>query len=248
VARNAACLIAVLIAAVLAGGALPGAALAQEAPKAVEVKGLKDPELRRYRSVSVGLDVFDQHRALAPQVDALRFRLVPQRAHAGATTDGVTLHIVGKGEPVAIPIMPDGRFTIARDEAAFRDNADLMFNRKRNMFRSIADVRTPGLPDKVRRLGDFRLECRVNIAIIKTEVPLYIRAAITSLLLTSDWCSKMGIFMSLPPHSQLARATLVHGQRSTDIPLHLLEAGYESPLSDAGWPDDALLELEYAGG
>ena len=236
-----------LIAAVLVCGALPGAALAQDPPKVVEVKGLKDPELRRYRSVSVGLDAFDQHRALAPQVDALRFRLMPRRAHAGATTDGITLHIVGKGEPVAVPIMPDGGFTIARDEAAFRDDADLMFNRKRNMFRSIADVRTPGLPDNVRRLGDLRLECRVNVAIVKTEVPLYIRAAVTSLLLTGDWCGKIPIFLSLPDKKQLARATLVHGERRKDIPLNLLDAGFDSPLTEAGWPDDALLELEYAG-
>lgn len=245
-ARYAASLIASSIAAMLVGGALPGTALAQNPPKAVEIKGLKDPELRRYRSVSVGLDAFDQHRALAPQAEALRFQLVPRRAHADATTDGITLHIVGKGDPVAVPIMPDGSFTIGRDDAAFRDNADLMFNRKRNMFRSIADVRTPGLPDKVRRLGDLRLECRVNVAIIKTEIPLYIRAAITSMLLTGDWCAKMAIFMSLPPQKQLTKATLVHGERKKDLPLHLLDAGFDSPLTDAGWPDDALLELEYA--
>lgn len=238
---------AIFLAAVLAGAVLPGAVNAQEAPKTVEIKGIKDPELRRYRSVSAGLDVFDQHRGRAPQVDAMRFRLVPRRANADATTDGITLHIVGKGDPIAVPITPEGGFTIARNEAAFRDNADLMFNRKRDLFRSVADVRTPGLPDNVRRLGDLRLECRVNIAIIKTEAPLVVRAAVTSLLVTSDWCSKMGIFLSLPPAKQLTKATLVHGERNKDIPLHLLEAGFESPLTDPAWPDDALLELAYAG-
>ena len=235
-----------LMAGVLAAGALPGAALAQEPPKAVEIKGLKDPELRRYRSVSAGLDAFDQHRARSPQVHTLRFRLVPRRANADAKTDGITLDIVGKGEPVPVAISADGGFTIARNEAALRDNADLMFNHKRKLFRSIADVRTPGLPDNVRRLGDLRLECRVNVAIVKTEVPLYIRAAITSLLLTSDWCGKIAIFMSLPDKKQLAKATLVDGERRQNIALDLLDAGFDSPLTGAAWPDDALLELEYA--
>ena len=235
-----------LAAGLLAAGVLPGVALAQDVPKSVEIKGLKDPELRRYRSVSAGLDAFDQHRALSPQVETLRFRLVPRRAGADAKTEGITLDIVGQGEPVPVPIAADGSFTIARNERAFSDNADLMFNHKRNLFRSIADVRTPGLPDRVRRLGDLRLECRVNVAIVKSEVPLYIRAAITSLLLTGDWCGKIGIFLSLPHAKQLAKTTLVHGERRQDIPLHLLDAGFESPMTDVTWSDDALLELEYA--
>lgn len=222
---------------------LSGNAMAQEdPPKVVAVKGLKDPELRSFRSVTVGLDTFDEFHQLAPNVPALRFRLKPRASTEDKSTAGITLTIIGKGDPIPVTIEADGGFSIARNEAAYEDDADLMFNRKRRQFSSIADIRTPGLPDNVRRLGDLRLECKVNIAIIKTEVPLWARAALTTFLLTPDWCKKLPIYFSLPP---LGKATLVHQDRRRELTKEEWDQGFESPLLDpVAWPDDTLLELE----
>jgi hypothetical protein len=51
------------------------------------------------------------------------------------------------------------------------------------------DVRTPGVPATMRRLGDLRLECRVLVDIAKNYLGFLFRASINTLMLTSDWCS-----------------------------------------------------------
>ena len=226
-----------------------GAAMAQEAaPKSVEIKGLKDPEMRSYRHVMAGLDVFEEDHAQAPAVPALRFRLKPRASTVDKSTDGITLRIEGKGDPIPVAIDADGTFTIVRNEAAFDDNADLIFNRKRRQFQAFADIRTPGLPANVRRLGDLRLECKVNMAIIKKEVPFLVRAAVNSVLLTTDWCAKLTIFLSMPEPKELARLTLTYQDRKRELSRREIEEIMETPLMDRkAWPDDTLVELEMAG-
>lgn len=225
-----------------------GAAMAQEAPpKSVEVKGLKDPEMRSYRHVMAGLDVFEEDHAQAPAVPVLRFRLKARSATVDKSTEGITLRIEGKGDAIPVAIEADGSFTIVRNEAAYDDNADLIFNRKRRQFHAFADIRTPGLPANVRRLGDLRLECKVNMAIIKKEVPFLVRATINSLLFTTDWCSKLAIFLSMPEPKELARLTLTYQDRKRELTPREIEEIMETPLMDRkAWPDDTLLELEMA--
>lgn len=232
---------------VLACGSLfSAAALAQEPPKAVEIKGMKDPELRLFRSVTTGLDTFDEYHELAPAVDSLRFRLKARESTADKSTDSISLKIVGDSTTMPVPIEADGGFTIARNQSAYDENAELVFNRKRRQFMSIADIRTPGVPANARRLGDLRLECLVNIAIIKTEIPFLIRATINTFLLTTDWCKRLPIYMSLPPERQISKATLVHGERRRELTHDEFRNGFESPLLDPVWPDDTLLEMELA--
>ncbi|HEY0062329.1 MAG TPA: hypothetical protein VGC21_09430, partial [Telluria sp.] len=169
-------------------GLISAAAMAEEAPREVVIQGLKDPELRLYRSVQAGLDSFDDNHQLAPAVGALRFRLKARESTLDKATDTVTLRIVGDSAPIPVAIDADGGFTIARNQSAYDENAELVMNRKRRQFMSIADIRTPGVPVNARRLGDLRLECLVNIAIIKTEIPFWMRATLNTFLLTTDWC------------------------------------------------------------
>ncbi len=225
---------------------LSAQALAQEPQKDVVIKGLKDPELRSFRSVTVGLDTFDEYHKMAPAVDALRFKLRRRPAAPDAPTDPVTLKIMGESESMPVPIEADGGFTIARNQQAWDENAELIFNRKRHQASSIADIRTPGVPENARRLGDLRLECLVNVAIIKTEIPFWIRATVNTFLVTTNWCSKLGIFMSLPPQKQVSKAALVYGERRLALTIDQVFNGYESPLLDPAWPDDTLLEFELA--
>jgi hypothetical protein len=214
--------------------------------KEVVIKGLKDPELRAFRSVTVGLDTFDAFHAMAPAVGALRFKLKPRESTEDKSFDTITLRIVGDSDPIAVPIEADGGFTVARNQKAYDENAELIFNRKRRQFSSIADIRTPGVPQGARRLGDLRLECKVNVAIIKTEIPFWMRAMVNSLLVASDWCKKLAIFMSVTPEMEAGKATLVYGERRRELRKGEWNNGYESPLLDPAWPDDALVEFEPA--
>jgi hypothetical protein len=240
----------------------PGAGAQDEDVRTVPVNDVKNPEMKSYRAVVKGLDMFDSEHALAPAVPELRFRI---RTNAGnskcigqcagasdglpdAGDQGFALRIAGDNASITVPVSPDGVFTVPRSEAAYDDKADLILNRKKGSYRISADVRTPGLPDNVRRLGDLRLECKVQLAIVKEEIPFWVIALANTVVLSSDWC--MATFkgesakFAYATDRDLLNATLTHGDRSQK-----LEGGkrrYSVPLGDRSWPDDALVQLDYA--
>jgi hypothetical protein len=218
-------------------------AMAQEPPKLVEVKGVRDPQMQAYRSAWAGLDAFDKYRHLAPQAGPLQFRIRPRDDNQNGTIKGITLAIVGNGDPLPVAIAADGLFRIERNQRAYDDKADLIFNHKRHLFTAYAEIRTPGLAANVRRVGDLRLECQVNAAIVKTEIPFYFHAMANAVFGGGDWCAKVGIYRSVRL-KELRRATLVHGARRQDFTLADMEAANKIPEPE--WPDEALLELEFA--
>lgn len=228
----------------LGDAAAAGAAPAAE-PEPVVITGLRNPDIRSYRAVVAGLDAFEQHHQLAPLAPEVRFRL---RASGPSATpaEPLALRIVGDDDsaPIALPIDADGAFRVPRIQAAYDAKADLVLNQKKNKFRAKAEVRTPGLPDNVRRLGDLRLECRVRIAIAKYEAPFWVIAVVNGIFLSSDWCGHGKIDWTLQSDLPLAGATLVDGTRTADLQLHGKE--YMVPIGDQSWPDDTLIELRYA--
>lgn len=228
-----------LLAGLLAGSAV----LAQEPPRSVEVKGMKNPQMRSYRAIVAGLDAFDKHHALAPAADRLRFRLEPAAANKDASVDGITMHIVGDGDPIAVPVDAAGLYAIPRDEAARRDNADLILNRKKDLFEGRVVVRSPGLAPHVRRMGDVRLECQATVAIVKEEIPFLLNTFLNGVFRTTNWCATDEFEMEVSATGALSAATLVWGERRKALKVHGSHA--EMPVGDRSWPDDALVELTY---
>lgn len=224
-------------------GCSTGAAFADEPMQVVQIPGIKDAELRSYRSIVAGFEAFDANRKLAPAAP-LRFRLVRNGPPEPGATAGLAIRIVGNGAPIPVEVAPDGVFSVPRIDSAYDDDAELVLNRKRGLFRGMPEVRTPGLPDNVRRLGDLRLECRVTMAIAKTHLGFAIRTLITTVMRTSDWCSFDDFHYSAPASARLSAVTLVDGERR--LAGKVFEWNYEVPLSDASWPDDALIELTFA--
>jgi len=239
-----------------------GAAGQDDEVQQIPVQGVKNPEMKSYRAVWAGLEMFDKEHGLAPAVPELRFRILTKNSKVKCTgicatsnnqlpdpsDQGLALRIASDDEAINVPVAPDGLFTVPRSEAAYDANADLLLNRKKGTYKIMPEVRTPGLPDNVRRLGDLRLECKVQVAIIKEEIPLWVVALANSILLTRDWCSyKTGeghIKWSYSTFAPVQSAMLVHGDRSQK-----LETGKRSftiEIDDRSWPDDALVQLEYA--
>jgi hypothetical protein len=224
------------------------AAAPDDAVPSVQVSGIKTPELRSYRSVVAGLDAFDEGHALAPAVPELRFRLRPSSGGALSPTEGLALRIVGDdgSTPIPIPIAADGGFSVPRLQSAYDSDAILVLNRKKGQFHGIVDVQSPGLPEHVRRLGDLRLECKVTVAIVKSEMSFLARAAVNTIMMTGDWCAKKDVNLSFPSGAPLASAILTSGDRKRDLPFGERSSNYMVPLGDSSWPDDALIELNYA--
>jgi hypothetical protein len=131
------------------------------------------------------------------------------------------------------------------------------------------EIRTPGLPAGMRRLGDLRLECRVGIAssLVSNTNPL---TQFISELMTSPtrYCgqknSKYLFFADKPVFS----VTLVNGARREildidqlyakalddpglvdDLPYCdcevMLDRTYFLPLGDTSWPDDTLVVFDF---
>jgi hypothetical protein len=106
-------------------------------------------------------------------------------------------------------------------------------------------VRTPGLADNQRRLGDMRLECQVFVTIAKKEAPFWAVALANTGFLTSDWCSffkDANRTWTVTVESPLAPAVLREGERT--LPLRVKGQQFELPL--AGWSDEAIVDLAYA--
>ncbi|MES3021192.1 MAG: hypothetical protein V4857_06355 [Pseudomonadota bacterium] len=212
----------------------------------VVVSGTRDPELKPYRVMAAGLDAFDEHRKHAPNA-TLRFQLSKRDEIRTQKTnwDGVRLRLAGSETSTPIPIAADGSFVLLRSQEAYDDEADFLLNQKKSSIRFTPQVRTPGLPANTRRLGDYRLECQVLIAIGKKELNFAMRAAFNAYSLGGDWCwtvrKNFGIGFMLPDWSMGTRLTYAGKQKD----LKLSGASFAAPIQDKSLPDDALIAFEF---
>lgn len=232
---------------ILLAACFHSAAHADDQPvTSVEVAGIRNPEMRSYRSVVAGLDAFDEYRRLAPDAPALRFRFAPKIKSAPLDT-GLQLRIVGKGDATVVAIGDDGEFSIPRLAAAYADDADVVLNRKADLFRAAPVVRTAGLAPDVLRLGDLRLNCQVTVAVLKYEIGFMARTAVNTLMRSSDWCNidNANFAFPAPALQRIAGATLVEGERRVELRLNDAFS-VSAPLANPAWSDDALIHLRYA--
>jgi hypothetical protein len=212
----------------------------------VHVNAIKNPEMHSYRAIVAGLDKFDEQHALAPNVPQLRFAVRPR---GGAVLAGnlPTAKLSGDAFSLPLPVGADAVFDVPRSQAAWDADAELVLSRKRKEIMVWPHVRTPGLADNQRRLGDLRLECQVLIAIVKKEVPFWGVAMINTVLLTGDWCSffkDQDRRWSVDVEAPLATAVLRDGERT--LPLRVKNRHFEVPLYDTSWSNDAVVDLAFA--
>ena len=235
--------------AALLGCSAPAAAADSKPgnPDEIKVNDLRDPEVRKYKAIVAGLDAFDEYHAMAPRVAAVRFRIEPRGAAGQAALPMARLG-GNDGFSLALPVSADGMFTVPRSQAALDAKAELVLNQKRRDYKVTPTVRSPGLPDNVRRLGDLRLECRVHVAIAKEEIPLWIVLTANTVLRTRDWCGftvdgdKVGF--TFRHGGNVNGAVLVDGNRSANLETD--GRGFRVPIGDKRWSDDALIELDLA--
>ena len=210
---------------------------------AVVVSTSKDPDWKTYRAFTAGLDIFEEQRRLAPAAE-LRFLLLPKAANASLT--GVKLRIAGDEMSIPLPVAEDGSFTVPRSAEATKEDAELLLNRKPGTFRWRPDVRSPGVPANARRLGDLRLECAVRWAIEQYETPYVIRKLFNA---AGKPCLTSRIKVDYIAPRPVTAMYLTLNERRAQLSTDLLENGgkvYLAPVHDQSWPDDTLLEFEYA--
>lgn len=208
----------------------------------VQVNSVRDPELRPYRRMVRGLDAWDEkHAQLAPNA-SLRFELWNKEGKP-ALDEGLMLRIAGNEVNIALPLDQDATFVLPRSQEALEDNADLVLNRKKDQYRWRPRVRTPGVPENARRLGDLRMECEVSAAVRKEEIPLLYRAGA---LAAGGMCNLPMVGYAYRAPRQLRSAVVVSGERKSGLPL--MEDGkvFHAPLRDKSWDNDALIVYTFA--
>lgn len=251
-----------LIAAAFASAqerSLPGVTVsAARSPPAVE---------KSYRRMVRAMDLFERERAvLAPQA-SLRFKLLPRQP--GVSIDDLDLNIVGSRTVVPLNVAPDRTFALERHPQAMAENAVVTPDRVARSMTWRAEVRTPGLPPGVRRLGDLRLECRVGMeAGLISEQRHWFGRIVSALTDSPAYCDTPDnryVFFAERP---LFGVTLSHGERREQLPSQRLWAGavgdpnlredlplcdcellldrsFFLPLGDRSWPDDTQVHFEF---
>jgi hypothetical protein len=244
--------------------AAPAAPATAASPAArVTVTATRDPVDKSYRKMIAGMDRFERLHALAPQA-TLRFQLLPRLPTT--ELDGITLRVAGDSVSLPVTVAPDHTFTLPRDERALAQDAALIASRKTSTLTWRAQVRSPGVPAGMRRLGDLRLECQVGVQAGLLSNNAQVFAWLGELLTDPDRvCGAADgnyLFFADRP---VFGITLHHGARSAALPFAMLYAGgtqtaatlpfcdcqvlldrsFYAPLGDARWPDDTLLSFDY---
>ncbi len=208
----------------------------------VYVVGTRDPDWKTYRAFLAGMDVFTTEHSHAPDA-ALRFLLTPRQP--GLSYQGLTLRIATDERSIAVPVATDGSFTLPYDQAAADAGAELLLNRKRELFRWRPSIRSPGVEANARRLGDLRLECAVRWAVEQADFPGFVRVVARAL---GGACQSARVKVDFVSEQAIRDVHLVDGARREALPRQSIEqAGHVflPPLHDASWSDDTVLEFDY---
>ena len=214
-----------------------------EAPTMVVINGSRSPELQPYRYMLSGLDAFDDNHAMAPAATEVRFRLRGKGKAPADVLDGAVVRLSGPATDITLPLADGGRFSLPRNRAAEDDNADVVVNRKKSHIGWSPDIRSVGVPEGMRRLGDIRLECRVMVGVAKNYITFMLRAMINTLTLTTDWCGYKDFNLSVRSDREISGATLVEGPRRLELKVGDDGTSYSVPIGDKSYSNDALIEL-----
>jgi hypothetical protein len=234
---------------------------------AVAVDAMRNPVDKSYRRMVEGMELFEKRHRLAPDA-ALRFKLLPR--HRDTDMRDIQVEIVGESSAIPIALAPDNTFALERRAAALKENASVRPNRKAKTMTWRAEIRTPGLPAGVRRLGDLRLECEVGMqaGLISNYRPLLFGLLDPFLREGPEYCRRTEPRYLFFAERPIFGVTLVAGERREALPVDrlyggasrdprwkdelpycdcevLMDRAYFMPLGDSSWPDDTRVEFDY---
>ncbi len=226
----------------------------------VEVSSTRNIDEQPYSKFFSGMEVFEKSHGMAPDAK-LRFRLLPR---TGATSyDGLSLKLAGDKLSQQVSLDQNEMFSLPMDKAELDDNAWVSTNRQDHSFIWRIDVRTPNLPPSTRRLGDLRLECKVDLTGAKLAHG-FKPPAFVALAAVSDPCTNRGVRYPFFAEKSIFSVTLVSGQRKLSLSSdslygksapavsrlfwdweYIRDRAYVVPLWDTSWPDDTQVVIEH---
>jgi len=148
------------------------------------------PMAWRLRLLETARDVFDKRAPEKAPGATLSFRL--PKVDAGQA--GNQVELVGADHRVPLPMASNTTFALKRGTLAEDSDSMVVVNRnfpKGEFNHPLVQVRSPGLPDGVQRMGDLRLACAAQMAMAKSEGLKFRAALATASLFGFNVCDKL---------------------------------------------------------
>lgn len=200
--------------------------------------------------------LFAEHRALAPAA-ALRFKVYARKQADAAPSLALGLMAPAGRQPVTLD--EQDRFVIDPAWRALPERTELRSRLADGRVTWRPDIRTPGVPDGERRLGDLRLQCRVafgsGVARGATGFG-WLRSMLIDDCWDKDWSPSnfadrpvFAVTLVSGERRLTLSSRLLHGLRDEGGPdydwgFSLRERMFRLPLGDASWPDDTRVVFE----
>ncbi|MFZ6720482.1 hypothetical protein [Undibacterium sp. Ji49W] len=195
------------------------------------------PMTWRYQLLQTAQDLFEKRAATQAPGATLTFSL-PKVDAAQANNQ---VEIVSADKHIVLPMVSNTRFALLPDADAAEGDAMVVVNRnfrKGEMNHPNVQVRSPGLPDGVRRMGDLRLACAAQMEMAKAEGLKFRAMLATASMFGVSVCDKLEVTKIDAPTGPYDTVTIEDSDRllvqSTAQP-NLLKLG------DKIWSDDARI-------
>lgn len=248
-----------LAAALLAGAlALPASAPQPEAQLGrVEVSGeaATAREQKTLGQLFKAEALFEKHHALAPAAE-LKFRVYARTQADAAPSLELGLMTPAGRRPLVLDA--EDRFTVDPAWRTLPERTELRSRLADGRVTWRPDIRSPGVPEGERRLGDLRLQCLVGFGsgVARGTLLFGFLPLDTADCADRDWSPSN--FADKPVFA----VTLVHGERRLTLSARLLhglrddggpkydwgyslrERMFRVPMGDESWPDDTRVVFE----
>jgi hypothetical protein len=201
------------------------------------------PMAWRFSLLEKARSVFEKRAAEQAPGATMSFRLPKVDPAQG----GNQVEIVGADHRVPLPMASNTTFSLTRGTLAEDDDAMVVVNRnfpKGEFNHPLVQVRSPGLPDGVQRMGDLRLACAAQMAMAKGE-GLKVRAALgAASLFGFNICDELEATKAEAPKGAYDSVTIEDGGRRL---VQSAKDRHPAKLGDKAWSDNARISYTLDG-
>lgn len=201
--------------------------------------------------------LFEKHHALAPAA-ALKFKVYARTQADAAPSLELGLMTPAGRRPLVLDA--EDRFVIDPAWHALDERTEVRSRLADGRVTWRPDIRTPGVPDGERRLGDLRLQCRVAFGSGVARGTDFFGGLFSFAFddcWDRDWSpsnfADRPLFAVTLVHGErrlVLSERLLHGLRDDGVPKYdwgysLRERMFRLPMGDASWPDDTRVVFEF---
>ncbi|MBX9902379.1 MAG: hypothetical protein K2Y28_16505 [Burkholderiaceae bacterium] len=195
------------------------------------------PMAWRYQLLQTAQKFFDEHAATQAPGAILAFSL----PKVDPTQDNNRVEIVRADKRIILPMLSNTAFLLVPDAESSDSDAMIVVNRNfptGEFNHPNLQVRSPGLPDGVRRMGDLRLACAAQMEMAKEEGFKFRAAVSAASLFGLGVCKRLEVTKIDPPVGPYDTVTIEDGDRQ------LVQQAAQSnllKLGDKNWSDNARI-------